>query len=378
MIQPIYTWKTMATHTTRFAAYLLVLALPAHASAQHSTEDTLQARAFIETFYGFDFDSPSDHRRPDFLYNHARHNTFSINVALAELSYDGPRARGKVGLMAGTYAQDNYAHEPAALQNIAEAWVGARLGETLWLDAGVLPSHIGWESALTSQNLTLTRSLAAENSPFYLSGVRLCWTPSPSSSFALLAVNGWQNIAEPPGDSAKGLGTQWTWNPSEALSLNSSAWWSGETHLEGVRTRLFHDLYMIVRPSPSLQILAGFDLGAQTIQANADRWNTWWAAALIARYSLRSWLALALRVESFSDPHHIITAPTGDLSRHLSGASTNLDLRLSSAALFRLEARGLWHDQTLFTQRSDNSHTNLSVMASLALDISAPLSPGGE
>jgi hypothetical protein len=52
------------------------------------------------------------------------------------------------------------------LKNIYEANVGISLNKknNLWVDAGVMPSHIGFESAISMDNWYLTRSLLAENS----------------------------------------------------------------------------------------------------------------------------------------------------------------------------------------------------------------------
>jgi hypothetical protein len=67
---------------------------------------------------------------------------------------------------AGTDSNDHYANEPGLLKNIYEANVGISLNKknNLWVDAGVMPSHIGFESAISMDNWYLTRSLLAENS----------------------------------------------------------------------------------------------------------------------------------------------------------------------------------------------------------------------
>lgn len=55
-----------------------------------------------------------------------------------------------------------------------------------WLDAGIYPSHIGLESAVGKDNRTLTRSLAAENSPYYESGARITYV-TPNNAWTLCA-----------------------------------------------------------------------------------------------------------------------------------------------------------------------------------------------
>jgi hypothetical protein len=58
--------------------------------------------------------------------------------------------RANLALMAGTYAQDNLAAEQDALKYVNEANIGIKISKTknLWIDAGIMPSHIGWESAI--------------------------------------------------------------------------------------------------------------------------------------------------------------------------------------------------------------------------------------
>ena len=67
--------------------------------------------------------------------------------------------------MTGTYANANLAAEPGVLKNIYEANVGVKVSRNkdLWVDAGVLSSHMGFESATGADNWNLTRSLLAES-----------------------------------------------------------------------------------------------------------------------------------------------------------------------------------------------------------------------
>ncbi|OQW43057.1 MAG: hypothetical protein A4S08_10190 [Proteobacteria bacterium SG_bin4] len=69
----------------------------------------------------------------------------------------------------------NYAAEPGILGNLYEGNVGLKLSgsNNLWLDIGVFPSHIGFESAVGKDNWTLTRSLVAENTPYFESGAKI-------------------------------------------------------------------------------------------------------------------------------------------------------------------------------------------------------------
>ena len=120
--------------------------------------------------------------------------------------------------MAGTYPQDNMVAEQGALRYINEANIGVKISENknLWIDAGIMPSHIGWESAIGKDNYTLTRSIAAENSPYFETGVRLSYTTDNGKWYLSgLVLNGWQRIAKPEGNQSISFGHQVTYKPSE-------------------------------------------------------------------------------------------------------------------------------------------------------------------
>ena len=80
--------------------------------------------------------------------------------------------------MTGNYARYNLSGEPDWAKYIYEANVGFRLSkkQNIWIDAGIMPSHIGFESAISADCWTLTRNILAENSPYYESGVKLGYT----------------------------------------------------------------------------------------------------------------------------------------------------------------------------------------------------------
>ncbi len=63
---------------------------------------------------------------------------------------------------------------------------------------------MGMESWISRDNPTYTRSLVAEYSPYYQSGVKFTWAPSSRITAQLDVVNGWQNISE--NNSGKGAG----------------------------------------------------------------------------------------------------------------------------------------------------------------------------
>ncbi len=95
--------------------------------------------------------------------------------------------------------------------------------KNLWFDVGILPSHIGFETAIGKYNWTLTRSIVAENSPYFESGARLSYTTDNGKlSLTALALNGWQRITRVDGNSLMSWGTEIYYKPSGKVTLNYS------------------------------------------------------------------------------------------------------------------------------------------------------------
>ncbi len=136
----------------------------AQSSDSLKTENKVTFSAYAELFYTYDFNEPGNHMRQNFLYSYNRHNEMNLNLGLVKANFQSENIRANLALMAGTYAQDNMVAEQNALRYVNEANVGIRLSKNknLWIDAGIMPSHIGWESAIGKDNVNLTRSLAAE------------------------------------------------------------------------------------------------------------------------------------------------------------------------------------------------------------------------
>lgn len=132
---------------------------------------------YAEVYYQQDFSNPIKNDRPGFIYSHNRNNEFNLNLGFIKASYNTDMVRANITLATGTYMNANYVAEPSNLRNIYEANIGVKLSRKhdLWLDVGILPSHIGSESAVSKDCYTLTRSIAAENSPYFETGAKLTY-----------------------------------------------------------------------------------------------------------------------------------------------------------------------------------------------------------
>ena len=180
---------------------LAVLPLAAAAQAPAAPDSAAAPRpltyyAYVDGYYGYDFGHANGNERQSFLYSHSRQNEFSVNQALLGVRYDDGRVRGTVALHSGSCPAANYANEDPTFRHVYEAYAGFRPFAKAWLDVGIFSSHIGLESAISKDNWTLTRSLGAENSPYYEAGARFTYEVGPKLTLTGLVLNGWQNIRE--------------------------------------------------------------------------------------------------------------------------------------------------------------------------------------
>ena len=131
------------------------------------------------------------------------------------------------------------------MKYISEAYLGLYLdtAKKQTIEAGIMPSYIGFESATTASNLTLTRSILAENSPYFMTGVKYNYTPSAKWSFSGLLTNGWQRINKPNKKALPSFGSQLAYKPSDNATINWSIFIGDEPIGTDLRTRYFSNLY---------------------------------------------------------------------------------------------------------------------------------------
>jgi hypothetical protein len=241
--------------------------------------------------------------------------------------------------------QRNYAAEPPLLRNVLEANVGFKVlkNYNLWLDFGVMPSHIGFESAIGNQNWTLTRSMMANNSPYFMTGAKLGFTTKNEKWFiALLALNGWQNIRD--NNSNKAMASQLTYGPNSKLKFNwSSFYGEGYNVADSVAAnRLFQNFYASWQVKPQLELAILADFGLQETAHKSKIYQTWWAAAFFARYQLQTYGYAIFRIEYFHDRHEIIIAALDNINSKgfRTGAfSLGFDYSPFEKALLRIEGK---------------------------------------
>lgn len=350
-------------------AALLLITFKSFAQTD-SAQSPLSFSAYIETYYAYDFGQPTNHNRPSFLYSHNRHNEFNLNLGLVKAMYQKKGVRANLGLAAGTYMNANYAPELGVMRHVFEANAGVKLSKRkdIWVDAGIFASHIGFESAIGKDCWTLTRSLLAENSPYYESGVKVAYTSDNGKWFISgLLLNGWQRIQRIDGNNTLAAGHQLSFKPNAKITLNSSSF-IGSDKPDSIRQmRYFHDFYGIFQLNNKVALTVGFDIGAEQIAKGSKRYHAWYSPIALLKVSPDEKNNIAARLEYYSDPHGIII-PTGTPNGFKTwGYSLNYDRAIRDNITWRMEARGFSGKDKTFERKTGLTNTNFCIATALAI-----------
>lgn len=332
--------------------------------AQVDSTKSLRVSAYIETYYSYDFSKPLNNEKPDYTYNHKKHNQLNVNLAFVKTSYQVKRLRSNLALMLGNYAKYNLNAEPNWAKPLLEANVGYKPFEQheFWIDAGVMPSHIGFESAIGSDCWNLTRSILAENSPYYESGIKFNYTnKNQDLYFAFHLLNGWQKIAFTKEDDKPSVGVQVNYKPTNKLNLNYSNFLGNIRVVGSNALRIFHNLYGIYEASAKLSFILGFDIGSQ--KTPDTKTAVWYTPVIISKINLTEKSKIAGRLEFYSDKQQTIISTSTPNGYQTIGASINYDHQISPKILCRAELKKYSSRDPVFQYEQSSKYQTTGTMA---------------
>lgn len=341
-------------------------------NSKSQQKPNIEISGFLDVFYVYDFNQPKTKFRQSFLYNHNRHNEFNVNLALIKLKLTHEKYRSNLAFQSGTYVLDNYANEEKLIQFINEANIGISLNRknNLYLDAGIFPSHIGFESAISSENSSLTRSLSAENSPYYLAGLKTTYNPSKKIELAALILNGWQRIQRLEGNSMPSFGTQIAYTLTDKIMINWSTFIGTDDPDSTRRMRYFNNFYSKIKLNKKIDFIAGLDIGLQQQKNKSSNYNTWYSPVLITQITLNKYWKTAFRAEYFEDEHGVIINSSTFNGFKTFGFSINFDYKPVENLFCRIEGRYLNSKDKIFQNQGTISNSNFFMACSLALKFS--------
>lgn len=362
---------------TDLCCSLIILACIAYPTqAQIALNDSsktnkIEWSAYIDTYWAIDRDQSKQGERPYAVSSHQL-NQFSINLAYVSLRYNEQNVRFVLSPAVGSYMNANYLAEPGSLKLLLEANAGVCLStkKSIWLDAGVFGSPYTFESPISRDQISYSRSMSAEFSPYYLSGLRLSIPISQSVKLNTFLINGWQQIKDRNNEPS--LGTQLEIKPDNHLTISWSNYVGNEQEpsFSNYRYRYFTDLYLLWSEENKWTFATGVYAGKQQLKDSIGlRYRDWWQANLQAKYHLSEKLALNSRLEFFHDPYAIV-APVVNQQIRFSvwSFSSGLQLGINKNALCRVEARYYEGPNRRFERSDGNFNTSsLQLFASFAV-----------
>jgi hypothetical protein len=332
-------------------------------SSDYQIGGKVTLEGYVDTYFAYNFNEPKEGDQP-YLVSMSRHNEININLAFVDVKYSSSRLRARVAPGFGTYVNANYINEKGSLKNLIEANCGIKLfkHKNIWLDVGILGSPYTNESAISKDHLTYTRSLAAENVPYYLSGAKISLPVSNKFNTYFYLINGWQQITDQ--NSNKSFGSQIEFRPNKYLLVNWNNYLGNESAaIDSVKgLRYFTDIYLIYskeRLSMSSCVYYG-------IQENLESVLRWWQANAIFRYAFTSVMSGSFRFEYFNDMNGALVLPiTPANGFETIGLSLGINFKLEDNILFRTEARQFVSNKDIFKRNEEPASTSMTLTASL-------------
>ena len=337
--------------TSILAALLIAQAVPEEPSSHG-----IALHGWADVFYGLNFNRPADGASflPGTGTTAKRANEVSLNVAALDASLDPDPVGFHLTIALGTGTDVLHAAEPSAPATGLEVWRAvyqasvawkAPVGRGLLFEAGIYPSHIGYEGFFSKDNWNYTRSWMGEFSPYYQAGLKIAYAFDEHWSAQVHLLNGWQTIGDD--NHAKAVGTQVAWtNDRVSLAFNTFA--GPELPGDDSHWRLFGDLTAQWRATDSLSVGAAADVGRQDRPQGSAAWD---GAEVYARFALHRRAAIALRAGYYDDRDGFLS---GTPQLLVEGTAT-LELRPSDHLILKLEARQDVSGAEVFEGRLDRS-----------------------
>lgn len=315
----------------RLDTFLFAVLLLAPAASASAAEDELpvgnEAPRFVpvavaDAYYAYHDTSPGQGGAATLMSTGNRHGDFSVNLAAVGGRLEHAKLTGAVVLQVGTAVDALYAGtrgNPEIWKHVQLANAGIRSGD-FHLEAGVLPSLVGRESFISTENWNYTRSMIADATPYYMSGARLTWRVTPTLTANATVFNGWDTFGDK--NSGKSGQLRFAWTPSDKLSLESSTLGGQEqVRVAGEKTsvRVFEDVVAAYRAHErvhlALELWGGTErnyrvedpLAGDATQASFVKNPIFYGGALWAKWRFGETVYLAGRAEALVDQGGVLT-----------------------------------------------------------------------
>jgi len=303
------------------AAAAPAVSAAAPAAPEAKWYEQLNLGAFVDGYYSQNWNTPRSSTNANSFHPYSNNTGFNLAWVGVDASVDPAPVGATLQLRFGP-ATPNLALGDASIpggigyvQNGFVSWKPQGKEGNLTLILGKFDTVFGAEVAQSHLNMNYTRGyLYNLAQPFFHTGLRADWVASDLLTVKLLAVNGWNNTID--NNQGKSFGAQVTLTPAEMASFslgylggpedagfvaNPDASKPGQAATvwnPGADSRWRHlvDFVADIKPTKDFRIVANGDYVTQKTTA-ADITQSWYGAALLARYAFSDVWAAAVRGE---------------------------------------------------------------------------------
>lgn len=344
----------------KYAAFILACSIHGFLFSQDSITK-LQIAVRGEGYFNVSTGGKQEIART-FLVSHNSNNIPSINLLMSTVSFQSKQWQGELSGLIGTYAEQNLAHEIGLFRNIGSLWVANKPMSQIEILVGVYPSHIGLESPVSMDCMNPSRSIVADNTPYYQSGIRVRHEMG-DDAIALHFLNGWQRSSIDSMGIIPAMGYEYTTKRNE-VNVRVSGFVGSATHQENEGIRYYQHIGLTYQPRVDLSIAGSIDLG---YQLKNDMRTFVIAPVIMGQWKMNESLIINGRVEYYHDPHGMIIGNASGLSAI--GYSMGIDWKAMSDILLRCEYRSVKEMRDVMNTRNDYPVLGLHLQWFIAKDL---------
>lgn len=339
---------------------LLFIVLVTAVSVRAQTSPPFTLSGALNVYYSWSVQQPPDGQRA-YSTQPATNGQVAVDLAVISGQWSSERFDARLALQAGTWADVNYVDGDEGWKVVHEANVRFRVDSVFSVIAGIVPSNIGHESSINARNFTLSRSLNADLTPYFMTGAGVILRPSADLKFAVYAVNGWQRITDNNGQLSGGTTVEWQPSASTTVSWNT---YVGNDEPDGqARLRIHNNAWIDHAFSPTVQAVLMGDVSLLRNRLNGG-FDAAWYVGLKGAWQPSEIVRFAVRTEAMNDPDNVL-ARSGPAFETI-GMSLGVDLLPVEPVMVRFEVRSLHASQEVFPSSDGMARNDLFGTVALA------------
>lgn len=331
----------------RIHGYLVGIALLPGVFAQTPatawTYKGFSASGYLDTHYNQNYNTPSSRLSQAQAFNYTA-NKLSLSSITGSFSYDAKPIGFRVDAGYGRTYDAFFMSEPKHTEwsrYLLNAYVTVKPAawKGLQLDFGKFVTSAGAEVTETHLNWNYSRSLLFAFGPYYHVGLRATAPIRPNWSVGGQVITGWNVMRD--NNSGKTMGFT-SLNTFSKVTVANNYYVGPENNGTSSGWRNFYDMAVTVTPNSRVSAYYNLDIGRNKYPVAGAA--TFWGMAGAARIALNKYLAVAPRVEYYSDTDGFWTGtPQAFKEFTLTG-----EWKLNESFISRVEYRKDWSDQPYF------------------------------